>query len=200
VRVTPEEIAAARAALGQLPAALRDRLVESHGLDPYDADVLVNQGRALVEYFEQVTQVCQDPKRASNWIQQDVLRVLNETGTPITQFTVTAAALGDLLRAVGAGELDTTRGRQVFQHMVETGADVATACRHLGIEKVSTDALVALCRELLAANPKIVADVQGGKHQALGALIGQARKRNPNADPAQVKAICAELLGLKSGN
>jgi aspartyl-tRNA(Asn)/glutamyl-tRNA(Gln) amidotransferase subunit B len=51
-----------------------------------------------------------------------------------------------------------------------------------------------LCRELLAAHPQIVADVRGGKAQALGALIGQARKRNPNADPAQVRKILLEWI------
>ena len=114
--------------------------------------------------------------------------------SPSRHFAVTAPALSDLIRAVRDGELDTTRGRQVFQHMVETGADVNSARQTLGIEQVSADALVTLCQELLAANPKIVEDVKQGKQQALGALIGQARKRNPNADPAQVRAICAELI------
>jgi aspartyl-tRNA(Asn)/glutamyl-tRNA(Gln) amidotransferase subunit B len=194
VRVTQEEIAAARAGLGELPAALRERLVSTYGLDLYDADVLVNQGRPLVDYYEQVAALCQDPKRASNWIQQDVLRTLNETGVSMANFAVTAPVLAELIRAVRDGELDTTRGRQVLQHMVETGADIETATKTLGIEKVSADALVALCRELLAANPKIVEDVKNGKQQALGALIGQARKRNPNADPAQVRTLCAELI------
>jgi aspartyl-tRNA(Asn)/glutamyl-tRNA(Gln) amidotransferase subunit B len=194
VQVSREEVAAACASLGELPAALRNRLASSYGLDPYDADVLVNQGRALVDYFEQVAALCQDPRRASNWVQQDVLRTLNETGISITNFAVTAPALADLIRAVRDGELDTTRGRQVFQHMIETGSGVATATQALGIEPVSADATVALCRELLAENPKIVEDVKNGKQQALGALIGQARKRNPNADPARVRAICSELI------
>ena len=51
VRVTQEEITAARAALGELPAALRERLVSTYGLDLYDADVLVNQGRAARGLF-----------------------------------------------------------------------------------------------------------------------------------------------------
>jgi aspartyl-tRNA(Asn)/glutamyl-tRNA(Gln) amidotransferase subunit B len=194
VRVTPPEIEAARTTLGELPAALRQRLTAAYGLDLCDADVLVNQGRALVDYFEAAAAICQDPKRTSNWIQQDVLRTLNDTGVSIAQFRVSAAALGNLIRAIRDGRLDTTRGRQVFQHMVETGVDVDTAQRALGIEQVSADALVALCRELLAANPKIVEDVKNGKQQALGALIGQARKRNPNADPTQVRTLCAELI------
>jgi len=194
VRVTPAEIDAARAALGELPAALRDRLVATYALDRYDADVLVNQGQPLVDYFEQVAAQCQDPKRASNWIQQDVLRTLHERGISIDEFAVAPPVLAELLRMVRSGALDTTRGRQVLQQMVDTGSDLATAVAALGIAQVSAEALVTLCRELLAANPKIVADVKNGKQQALGALIGQARKRNPNADPTQVRTVCAELI------
>jgi len=135
---------------GELPAALRERLVSTYGLDLYDADVLVNQGRPLVDYYEQVAALCQDPKRASNWIQQDVLRTLNETGISMANFAVTAPVLAELIRAVRDGELDTTRGRP--SAATYGGDRFRRRNRHeaLGIEKVSADALVALCRELLA--------------------------------------------------
>ena len=54
--------------------------------------------------------------------------------------------------------------------------------------------MVDLCRSLLQANPRIVADVQSGKQQAVGALIGQAKKQNPNVNPAQVRQICLQLI------
>ena len=40
-----------RAGLGELPAALRSRLETTYGITPYDSDVLVNQGQALVDYY-----------------------------------------------------------------------------------------------------------------------------------------------------
>mgnify|MGYP003760535435 CR=1 FL=1 len=70
----------------------------------------------------------------------------------------------------------------------------AAAIEKLGIEQVDKSALVELCRELLAANPRIVADVQSGKQQAVGALIGQAKRKNPNADPGKIRELCLELI------
>ena len=64
----------------------------------------------------------------------------------------------------------------------------------LGIEKVDTSATEQLCRELIESNPRIVADVQGGRHQAVGALIGQAKKRNPNVNPNDVRTMCLALI------
>ena len=51
VTVTEEEVERIRASLGELPAALRTRLEQTYGITPYDSDVLVNQGRALVDYY-----------------------------------------------------------------------------------------------------------------------------------------------------
>ena len=50
VVTTDEEIERIRGSLGELPAQLRLRLEEAWGISAYDSDVLVNQGRALVDY------------------------------------------------------------------------------------------------------------------------------------------------------
>ena len=51
-----------------------------------------------------------------------------------------------------------------------------------------------LIKAVFQANPKTIADVQAGKTQAVGALIGQAKKLNPNVDPARVREICLQLI------
>lgn len=194
VLVKPAEIEAVRRKLGELPAALRTRLEQTYGIDSYDSDVIVNQGRPLVAYYVTLADSCGDGKRASNWVTQDVLRVLNERDLRIEQFSVSAAALAELLAAISAGEIDTTRAKDVFNQMVDTKQDALAIMKSLGIEKVDKSALVELCRELLAANPKIVADVKAGKQQAVGSLVGQAKRKNPNVDPADVRATCLELI------
>jgi aspartyl-tRNA(Asn)/glutamyl-tRNA(Gln) amidotransferase subunit B len=78
--------------------------------------------------------------------------------------------------------------------MVATRRTATESMQALGITKVDTSELEAICRELVAANPKIVADVKGGKQQAVGALVGQAKKKNPNANPNDVRRICLELI------
>ena len=66
VTTTEAEIERVRASLGELPAALRTRLEQTYGITPYDSDVLVNQGRALVDYYCELADVCGDGKAASN--------------------------------------------------------------------------------------------------------------------------------------
>ncbi len=195
VTVEPAEVTQIRDTLGELPAALRDRLVMQQGVSAYDADVLVNQGRPVVDYFLDVAKRTDDAKAAANWVTQDVLRTLKEQSTNIDLFPVTAAALADLIQKVKAGDVPSPRAREVFQAMVERRLDAAAAMNAVGISAVDEAELIALCERLLEANPRTIADVRSGKTQAVSALIGQAKKINPNVDPTRVREICLELIG-----
>ncbi len=194
VRITREQVESARLGLGELPAALRARLQAEYELPAYDADVLVNQGSSVVDYFVETARLSGDPKKASNWIQRDVMRILNETGETIEAIRVPAAGLAELIRVVNDGDLPSSRAVEVFSQMLTGAQTVAEAMKALGIEEVDDREMIALCERLLAANPRVVADVRTGKQQAIGALIGQARQSNPNVDPAQVRRICLELI------
>jgi aspartyl-tRNA(Asn)/glutamyl-tRNA(Gln) amidotransferase subunit B len=197
--VTPEKMAAVKAALGELPAAMRIRLESSYEISAYDSDVIVNQGREFVAYFAQLADLtkksgAKDGKVAANWISQDVLRILNEQGKTIAEFPIAAAELASLIARVSAGDFNTSRAREVFAEML-TGKSAAEAVAALGITKIDESELFSLAEEILKANPKIVADIKAGKAQAAGNLIGQAKKRNPNVNPARFKEICLELAG-----
>jgi aspartyl-tRNA(Asn)/glutamyl-tRNA(Gln) amidotransferase subunit B len=193
VRVTPAQIEEARQRLGELPAALRSRLQSDYGIDAYSADVLVNQGRLLVQYFEAVAQSTGDGRRASNWMQQDVMRSLNERSMVIGDFPVSAPALAELLSAVQRDEIDNTRAKDVFARMIDDRCSASDAMAALGIAKVDEAQTVELCREILRANPKAVADLKEGKQKAVGALIGQAKQRNANINPGRIKEIFLDL-------
>lgn len=194
VITTAAEVVAVREAMPELPAALRLRLQADHCLSAYDAAVLVNQGREVVDYFLAVAKTGGDNKQAANWVTQHVLRVMNADSKSLEEVGLPADRLGGMIAKVAGGDLPSSRAREVFELMIDEGVDADAAMAKLGIAAVDESELVTICQELLAANPKVVADVQGGKQQAVGSLIGQAKKRNPNADPGRVRAICLELI------
>ncbi|MGI9474825.1 MAG: Asp-tRNA(Asn)/Glu-tRNA(Gln) amidotransferase subunit GatB, partial [Rubripirellula sp.] len=194
IRVPTERVEAARAELGELPGEIRERLQSQYGIKAYDANVIVNQGRELIDYFETVATTSGDGKRASSWIQQDILRTLNERQIDISAFEVAADKLGELLKRVAGGDFDNARARDVFAHLLNTGSSVEDAVQSLGIESVDSSEVETLCKELLEANPQVIEDVRGGKLQAVGSLIGQAKKKNPNANPKQVRETLLKLI------
>ncbi len=194
VRTSPEQLAKARAELPPRPAELREQLTREHKLSPYDAGVLVNLGRPVLDYFFAVVAKCGDAKAACNWITQDIQRTLKYRDREFAELNLPAERLGELIALVAKGELPTARSREVFEAMIDSGDDAHSVMQQLGIGAVDESELIALCQELLAANPRVVDDVKNGKQQAIGALIGQAKKKNPNADPARIRELCLELI------
>lgn len=194
VTVSPETVTRVRESLGELPAITRTRLETEHQLSAYDAEVIINQGRAFVTYFLEVATACGDAKMASNWVTQEVLRTCNDAGLSIGDFPVTGAMLGQLLTRVRGGAVPSTRAKDLFAAMARDRLSVDEAQAKLGIQAVDQNELERLCRQLLAENPRIVADVKAGKAQAAGALVGQAKRRNPNVDPNEVRDLCARLI------
>lgn len=194
VRIPADQVEQIRRSLGELPAATRSRLETQYGIKAYDADVIVNQGGEMVQYFEQLAQTAGDGRRASNWVQQDVMRTLKERGESIDRFPIAAQTLGELLKRVSNGQLDNARARDVFAAILQSGSSVDQAIKSLGIESVDSSELESLCRELLEANPQVVEQYRGGKQQAIGALIGLAKQRNPNANPQAVRQMLLTIV------
>jgi aspartyl-tRNA(Asn)/glutamyl-tRNA(Gln) amidotransferase subunit B len=156
--------------------------------------VLVNQGRPLVDYYVELADRAGDGKLASNWMQQDVLRWLNDENKTIDRYPVPPEALAELLGIVRSGRLSTSRGREVLAQMLASGGTPDAAMKALGIVDVADSDLEALCRDVLTANPKVIADIKEGKLKAVGSLIGQAKKKNPNVDANRFREVCLELV------
>ena len=182
-----------RSEIGVLPNAVRSALIGS-GLTEYDADVLVRQGSGVIDFFNQTNAIVGDAKLVSNWTQQEVLRYLNENETTIESYALAPVQFSELLVAVSKKQIDQNRGKEVLAAMVEHRIDFNAAKEQLGIVDVDASEIEALCRQLIDENPAVVADVQSGNAKAIGALIGQSRKKNPNVNPGEVRACLLTLI------
>jgi len=191
VTVTDDQLNKVRESLGELPEQIRTRLQADYGLPAYDADVIVNKERAVVEYYETLAKESGDNKKSSNWLQQNVFAAMDDS---IESFSIPAASLAELIKLINDGKLDNSRGKDVFATMLSDGKSAPEAIEALGIEQVDDSALETLVRELLEANPHVIDDVKAGKMKAVGALIGQAKKKNPNVNPGQFRELCIKTI------
>ncbi len=178
------------------PAVSRRELVQQFGLSPYDADVIVSQGRLFLDRFQRLVDHVGDAKLVSNWLQQSVLRYMNEHQLSIDDYPVEADRFAEFLASIKRGEIPSPRAREVLE-LMEQGASAQEAARQLGIESVSDDDLRALCQGVLADAPAVADDLRQGNMKAVGALIGRARTRNPNADPRRLRELFLELIQEK---
>jgi len=196
VTTTEEEISGIASQIDRLPQQWREVLTGEHQLKANDAEVIISQGRGVVDYFLLVNEGCGDSRIASNWIAQEVLRHLNEFNIEIDDYPVAADQLANLLKRVVERQLDQTRAKEVLDEMVATNSTVDDAIKKLGIESVDESELDEMCQQLIAENEAAVEQIRAGNLKAVGMLIGKARKLNPNANPGVVKDKLLKAIGV----
>ena len=80
--------------------------------------------------------------------------------------------------------------------MVQSGKSATQVMQEKGMESVDEDEVIQLCQTLLEENPQVVVDVQGGKQQAGGALVGKAQPQNSHINPGSVRQILLDLIQM----
>jgi len=185
-----------RRELPELPEARYRRFIEQYGLKPYDAEVLTAT-RELSDYFETVVQeaVC-DPKLCANWVMVELSGALNRAGLEIGRSPVSAGRLAGLLRRIADGTISGKIAKQVFELMWESGKDADTLIEEKGLKQITdAGAIERIIDEILAANPKQVAQYRAGKEKLFGFFVGQVMKATQGkANPQQVNALLKKKL------
>jgi len=184
--------------LPELPERRRRRFLSDYGLPEYDAGVLTAE-RTIADFYESVAACIKDPKTASNWMMQDVMRVLNERKIAITELALNPGApgLADLIELVKKGTINRNTGAEVFNKMIASGKSAAEIVKEENLAQTSdSSAIEAFVDQALAANAKAVEDYRGGKKASFGRLMGEAMKASGGkANPQVVKDILTRKLG-----
>ncbi|WP_428040565.1 Asp-tRNA(Asn)/Glu-tRNA(Gln) amidotransferase subunit GatB [Candidatus Avelusimicrobium fimicolum] len=184
-----------KANMPELPAAKEARFMKA-GLSAYDAGVLTSS-REIAAYFEEVVKGGKvSLKTASNWIQTDLLGVLNAEKKEIQDSPIPAARLAELLELVESGKINRKQGREVFDEIWKTGEAPAAVVQKRGMVQVSDEGqLEAWAKAAIEANPKAVADYKKGNKAAIGALVGGVMKLSKGkANPRIISQLLGKLL------
>ncbi|MFS0736558.1 Asp-tRNA(Asn)/Glu-tRNA(Gln) amidotransferase subunit GatB [Sphingomonas sp. 1P06PA] len=194
-----------RASLPELPDAKVRRYREVLGVSDGNTAV-ITADVANTRYFETLLGLAaagqgkSEPeiaKAASNWLVSDLFGGLNRAGKSIDESPITPAQGAELLGLVADGTLSGTLSKQVFEIMLETGADPAAIVEERGLKQTSdTGAIEAEIAKVLAANADKVADYRGGKDKLFGFFVGQTMKAMAGkANPAVVNDLLKKALG-----
>src|ERR1051325_9953452 len=183
-------VADVRPHVPQLPKAKRARFVEEYQVSPYDAGVLASN-LELAKYFERAAQGAKRPKSIANWMINDLQNALSAVGKTIHDCPIPPEALDELVNLIEIGKISGKQGKEVFAEMFASGRSAAAIVKEKGIEQLSDVSLIeALCDEVIAANPKPVADYKAGNMASLNFLKGQVLKRSKGkANPQLVGEI-----------
>lgn len=193
--VDPARVEEIRINLPELPDARKVRLVDSHGLSSYDAEVLT-ASRAMADYFDQVVKLGADAKAAANWLMGDLSKHLNAGEATIDECLVTPERLAGLLALLDKGTISSKIAKTVFEEMWTSGKTAETIVQEKGLVQISDEgAIIAVVEAVIAASPQSVADYQAGKERAIGFLVGQVMKQTKGrANPELVNKLLRERM------
>ena len=181
-----------RASLPELPRARRDRYVDTLGLKPEVARVLVAD-RGASALFEDAVALDAEPVAAANWVTQDVAALRNAAGD---NGALTPQHVADVVSLISAGAVSNAGAKQALDASFASGEPVEAAIDRLGLRQVSdTGALGALADEVLAENPDVVQKFRDGKEGVIGFLVGQLMQKAAGAaNPKVAQELLRERL------
>jgi aspartyl-tRNA(Asn)/glutamyl-tRNA(Gln) amidotransferase subunit B len=189
-------IDALRGKLPELPDQKAARFQQQYGLPAYDAQILT-ASREMAAFYEAVAAaVPSDAKLAANWVMGDFSAALNKDGLEVSASRLTAAQLGGLLARIVDNTISGKMAKEVFEVMWADGSDADAVIEARGLKQITDGgAIEKVIDEIIAGNPKQLADYRSGKDKLFGFFVGQAMKATGGkANPALLNEILKKKL------
>jgi len=158
MRFTQYQISNIRSQISELPEAKKERFRKQYGLSNYDAGLLT-ETKQLADYFEEAVKIT--PDSGNQHIKQPQI-------SPKTIANWLINRKIDLAEVLPAKLISQIRQTQT-----------ATTISASDLEK--------MIEQVIAENQKAVADYKKGKEQALMYLLGQIKRKLPDADARLIK-------------
>lgn len=171
------------------------RYEKEYEIPRYDAEILTNSKR-MADLFEETVAICGKPKKVSNWLMVETMRLLKEHEMEPEDIRFSPEHLAALVNLADVGTINSTVAKEVFEQMFADNIDPEKYVEEHGLKTVNDEgALRAAIEQVIKDNPQSVEDYHNGKEKAIGFLVGQTMKAmKGKANPGMVNQILKELL------
>ena len=195
VVVDDEWLARIRAAQPEFRSEKLERYKREFDIPEYDIEIITASKR-MADLFEETTAICGQPKKVSNWLMVETMRLLKEKGMEPEDIRFSPKHLAGLISLVDARAINSSVAKEVFEVMFENDTDPEQYVEEKGLKTVQDEgALRSTVEAVIAANPQSVEDYRSGKEKAIGFLVGQTMKAmQGKADPGRINSLLRELL------
>ena len=193
--ISDEWLAEIKAKEPELRTAKLERYKKEYELPDYDAQIITGS-KHMADIFEETTAICKKPKKVSNWLMGETLRLLKEHEKEPEDIAFSAENLAKLIELVDGGVINGNVAKEVFEQIFDRNIDPEKYVEEKGLKTVNDEgALRKTIEQIVADNPKSVEDYHNGKEKAIGFLVGQTMKAmKGKADPGMVNKILKEIL------
>lgn len=195
VYISDEWLAQIRDSQPEFREEKMERYKREFDIPEYDIGIITDS-KHMADLFEETVAICGQPKKVSNWLMGETLRLLKEKGMDPEDIIFSPENLAKLIQLVDSKAVNSTVAKEVFEVMFAENVDPEKYVEEKGLKTVNDEgALRKTIEEVIASNPQSVEDYRNGKEKAIGFLVGQTMKAmKGKADPASVNRILKELL------
>lgn len=161
----------------------------------YDIEIITGE-KPLADLFEAAVACGASPKKVSNWLMGETLRLMKEQELDAGDLRFSPQNLAKLIALTEKKVINSSVAKEVFEVMFAENVDPEQYVEEKGLKTENDEgALKKVLEEVIAANPQSVEDYQSGKEKAIGFLVGQTMKAmKGKADPGTVNQMLRELL------
>jgi aspartyl-tRNA(Asn)/glutamyl-tRNA(Gln) amidotransferase subunit B len=193
--ISDEWLEEIRAKQPELRAEKQVRYKEEYDIPEYDIDIITSS-KKMADIFEETIRLGAAPKKVSNWLMVETMRLLKEHDMEADDITFSAENLAKLIQLVETKVINGSVAKEVFEQVFAENVNPEVYVEEHGLKTVNDEgALRKTIEEIVAANPKSVEDYHNGKEKAIGFLVGQTMKAmKGKADPGTINQILKELL------
>ena len=194
LKISKQKINELKKSLPEMPEQKLSKLISIFKLDKKDAEILT-RNLELVEFVEELSKEKVDVKKNISWITIELLRILNYNKKSLEDEDVDIKPihLAELIRLVDSKKITVLKAKQIMNDFVPKSFSISEKG---DIEKIATDAVENICRQVIDENPNVVDEYKSGKVASLNFLIGQVmRLSERRADFKTAKEKLVELIG-----
>ena len=172
-----------------------ERYKKEFGLPDYDAEIITGH-KKFADLFETTTEICKKPKKVSNWIMGEIIRLLKENEMDPEDIAFSPVNLAKVIDLADSGAINSTVAKEVFEEVFHHDIDPDQYVEEKGLKTVNdAGELRTVVEQVIKDNPQSVEDYRNGKEKAIGFLVGQTMKAmKGKANPGMVNQILKELL------
>lgn len=193
--VSDEWIAEIKAKQPELRPQKLERYKKEYDIPDYDAKI-ITESKHMADLFEATTKICNKPKKVSNWLMVETMRLLKEHEMDAEDIRFSPVNLAKLIELTETGTINSTVAKEVFEAVFTDDIDPEKYVEEKGLKSMNDEsALRSTIQQIIQENPQSVWDYHNGKQKAIGFLVGQTMKATRGkADPGMVNQILKELL------
>lgn len=113
------------------------RYKEEFGIPDYDIN-MITDSKKLADIFEETTALCNKPKKVSNWLITETMRILKEKNMDPEDITFSPKSLARIIELADEGSINSNVAKEIFEKIFDEDIDPDKYIEEMDLSRLMT--------------------------------------------------------------